>query len=246
MCASSLATACSASLVLSLLMVAVIVFSRRYNINPDNVATPIAASLGDLTTLSVLAFFGSVFLKAHNTESWLNGIVIIVFLLLLPLWAKVANGNEVTRETLYNGWTPVIISMLISSAGGFILETAVRKYHSLSTYGPVLNGVGGNLAAVQASRLSTYFHKAATIGNLPNGWDVSRFTSVQRAFFSKEWDSRSARVLLLLVVPGHMAFNFIIKIFTVTTKESRVPSGPLFTSLYMTAAIIQVSYIFNF
>jgi len=36
-------------------MVAVVVFSRRFHINPDNVATPIAASLGDLTTISLLA-----------------------------------------------------------------------------------------------------------------------------------------------------------------------------------------------
>ncbi|CAO4374679.1 unnamed protein product [Caenorhabditis nigoni] len=240
MCASSLATACSASLVLSLLMVVVIVTSRKYNINPDNVATPIAASLGDLTTLSVLAFFGTVFLKAHNTESWLNGVVIVVFLLLLPFWIKVANENEGTRETLYNGWTPVIMSMLISSAGGFILENAVRKYHSLSTYGPVLNGVGGNLAAVQASRLSTYFHKAATIGELPNAWTIHRFTSFTRAFFSKEWDSRSARVLLLLVVPGHICFNALIQLFTYTSKDNITPHGALFTSLYMIAAIIQV------
>ena len=36
-------------------MVVVVLLSRKCNINPDNVATPIAASLGDLTTLSLLA-----------------------------------------------------------------------------------------------------------------------------------------------------------------------------------------------
>ena len=39
-------------------MVGVVLFSRRCNINPDNVATPIAASLGDLTTLSLLSGVG--------------------------------------------------------------------------------------------------------------------------------------------------------------------------------------------
>ena len=39
-------------------MVGVVLFSRRCNINPDNVATPIAASLGDLTTLSLLSGIG--------------------------------------------------------------------------------------------------------------------------------------------------------------------------------------------
>lgn len=36
-------------------MIGVIVASRKIGINPDNVATPIAASLGDLITLSLLA-----------------------------------------------------------------------------------------------------------------------------------------------------------------------------------------------
>lgn len=36
-------------------MIAVIIGSKKVGINPDNVATPIAASLGDLITLSLLA-----------------------------------------------------------------------------------------------------------------------------------------------------------------------------------------------
>lgn len=44
-----------------LVMVAVIIGSRKVGINPDNVATPIAASLGDLITLSLLAGVSSLF-----------------------------------------------------------------------------------------------------------------------------------------------------------------------------------------
>lgn len=40
-------------------MVLVIILSRMFRINPDNVATPIAASLGDLTTLALLAFISN-------------------------------------------------------------------------------------------------------------------------------------------------------------------------------------------
>jgi solute carrier family 41 len=36
-------------------MVGVITGSKRIGINPDNVATPIAASFGDLITLAILA-----------------------------------------------------------------------------------------------------------------------------------------------------------------------------------------------
>lgn len=56
-----------------LVMVAVIIGSRKVGINPDNVATPIAASLGDLTTLSLLGGVSSLFFcyrgqRSHSTS----------------------------------------------------------------------------------------------------------------------------------------------------------------------------------
>ena len=53
--AGSVSTASFASLILAGLMMFVIILSKRVRINPDNVATPIAASLGDLVTLSILS-----------------------------------------------------------------------------------------------------------------------------------------------------------------------------------------------
>lgn len=47
------------SLSVGLVMIGVIIGSRKVGINPDNVATPIAASLGDLITLSLLAGISS-------------------------------------------------------------------------------------------------------------------------------------------------------------------------------------------
>ena len=37
-------------------MMFVIILSKKIKINPDNIATPIAASLGDLVTLTILAY----------------------------------------------------------------------------------------------------------------------------------------------------------------------------------------------
>ena len=52
----SMSTASFASMILGGLMMGVILVSKKMNINPDNIATPIAASLGDLVTLTILAF----------------------------------------------------------------------------------------------------------------------------------------------------------------------------------------------
>ncbi len=46
------------------IMSVVVILSRKCHINPDNVATPIAASLGDLTTLALLSGIAMLFYKA--------------------------------------------------------------------------------------------------------------------------------------------------------------------------------------
>ena len=58
LCSSSVSTASLASLALGTVMIVVVIFSHKCKINPDNIATPIAASLGDLTTLAILASIG--------------------------------------------------------------------------------------------------------------------------------------------------------------------------------------------
>ena len=59
---------------------------------------------------------------------------------------------------LYTGWKPVLVAMSISSLGGLILDKAVTKFRGIAVFQPLFNGVGGNLVAVQASRISTYLH----------------------------------------------------------------------------------------
>ena len=67
--------------------------------------------------------------------------------------------NKDTTKVLYSGWTPVIVAMSISSLGGLILNKAVARFNGIAVFQPVFNGVGGNLVAVQASRISTYLHR---------------------------------------------------------------------------------------
>lgn len=47
------------------MLVAVILVAHKFNLNPDNVATPLAASIGDVVSLSVLSFIAS---KLYETK----------------------------------------------------------------------------------------------------------------------------------------------------------------------------------
>lgn len=236
LCASSLLTASVASLVLGLVMIGVVIASRKCHVNPDNVATPIAASLGDLTTLALLALVASFLyacLEVH--QMWLVVVVLVAVALLLPLWGVLACANPHTQEVLYTGWTPVISAMVISSVGGCILDFAVSRFHGIAVFQPVINGVGGNLVAVQASRISTFLHQRATLGFLPAS-DPSVCLNPFTAFFGKSVHARTARVLLLMVVPGHLVFTYGIRLL----KAGHTSVTPIFLVVYLTAAVLQV------
>ncbi|KAK0064111.1 solute carrier family 41 member 1 isoform X1 [Biomphalaria pfeifferi] len=211
LCASSVFTAALASLILGSIMVLVVLLSRYFKINPDNVATPIAASLGDLVTLSILAWVGNLLYEAIGKQVWLAPTIIVVFALLLPLWVVICIRNKYTNDVIYSGWVPVLSAMMISSLGGLILDFTVANYDGIAVFQPVINGVGGNLAAVHASRISTSLHQ-------------------------KGVHSKAARVLTLLVIPGHLLFSFTIFYL----RAGHTSSSLLFQCFYLSAALLQV------
>uniref|UniRef100_A0AAQ5YK30 Solute carrier family 41 member n=1 Tax=Amphiprion ocellaris TaxID=80972 RepID=A0AAQ5YK30_AMPOC len=233
LCASSVTTAFIAALFLGLVMVAVIIGSRKAGINPDNVATPIAASLGDLITLSVLAGVSSLFFYMW----YLPAVVCGFFLLLIPAWVTIASQSPPIKEVLKSGWQPVILAMTISSIGGLILDKTVSNpnFEGMAVFTPVINGVGGNLVAIQASRMSTYLHYWSVPGALPNKMNAN-CPGPCATFCSSDVNSRSARVLLSLVVPGHLLFLYTIHLL----QGGHTAMMPIFIICYLFAALLQV------
>ncbi|XP_016123769.1 solute carrier family 41 member 1 [Sinocyclocheilus grahami] len=127
LCASSVATAFIASLLLGLIMIGVIIASRKVGINPDNVATPIAASLGDLITLALLASISTGLYKELEFNDYANPMVCAFFVALTPIWVLIARRTPSTREVLYSGWEPVIIAMAISRADVSVVKSSKAK-----------------------------------------------------------------------------------------------------------------------
>ena len=99
---------------------------------------------------------------------------------------------KITKKRLYLIFS-VLSAMVISSLGGTILNQTIVKFPKVASYQPVINGVAGNLVGVQASRLSTALHQQKkNDGN------------------SKSDDTE--RLLIGLVVPGHLIFNLILSL----------------------------------
>lgn len=240
LCASSMVTASVASLLLGSLMVGVVIFSRKCHLNPDNIATPIAASLGDLTTLALLAGVSSLLFNTMDLV-WLSPLVVCVFLAFIPLWVYLSRRNPYTKDVLCTGWVPVICAMGISSVGGCILDAAVTRFSGLAVFQPVINGVGGNLVAIQSCKLSTFLAQRSKMGSHPSSDNQSCINPCS-AFCGKTSHSRTARLLMLMVLPGHVIFVYTIRLLS----AGHTVITPIFLACYLTASLFQVALLLYF
>lgn len=163
--------------------------------------------------------------------------------------------------------------------GGLILDFAVQTFRGVAVFQPVMNGrecisiawinrfrshtgVGGNLVAIQASRLSTALHQQGKPGEFrskekhyvsticPNPFKVfcsggtndelSAWKSI--SCFLLENTSSTTRVLLLMAIPGHLTFVFLI--WGLASDYTQLSF--LFIFLYLTAALIQVKILHSY
>ncbi|KAL5258000.1 hypothetical protein ACHWQZ_G012824 [Mnemiopsis leidyi] len=199
-------------------MCAIVLASAHYQCNPDNISTPIAASLGDSITLGILSIVGSLLfhIPDKNTQIWICSVVIGLLVLVIPPLLIYSWHNRYARPAVLQGWVPILLAMFISSGVGIIMSKVAEKYQSVVAFLPIINGIGGNLAAIQASRLSTSF-------NIHGRTDFSEY--------------KTSLFLLLLTVPGHAVF--------LTVKDIIDPThiGFPFYTAFFCSAIVQVAIL---
>ncbi|XP_058500677.1 solute carrier family 41 member 2 [Solea solea] len=236
LCSTSVSTAFVASLLQGIILVALIIGSKRMGINPDNVATPIAASFGDLITLSLLACCSQWFYSFSDLYPYVLYLVDLLFLCMIPLWIVISSKHPASHILLRTGWEPIVTAMAISSIGGLILELSESdpNLSGIIAYAPVINGIGGNLVSIQASRLSTNLHLNFSPGVVPE--ERRGCYNPCRTFFGTGANHRSAQTLLLLVIPGQFIFLYAIYLM----KGGQTLPSPLLTVTFLSASFIQV------
>lgn len=237
LCACGLAAANVASMILGAFMTTVVLVARRCGLNPDNVAAPIAASLGDLTTLTLLSTISSRLLLWKDSPFMTPGVVLLS-VVLLPLWLFLAYRHENTRSVLKVGWPPILAAVLVSSFGGYILDFSVIRFEGIALHLSAVNAVGGNLAAIFCCRLSTFLSRRVERGVLPPE-DASRCPNPLGLFFAGSEVSRVARILLLVVIPGQLIFLTATDLLRYGTFNVT----PLFGFLYVLVALVQVAVL---
>jgi len=139
-----------------------------------------------------------------------------------------------------------------------ILVDNVRQFKLLAAFQPIINGIGGNIVAVQSSRLSTYMHKSTTLGTLspvfPNLLPSLRGVFAARSnllifvifscflipclfsFCAESAQVGTARALLLFVIPGQLIFLLLVA----AIERGHFVLTFRFVLLYIAAAFLQV------
>ncbi|XP_071438703.1 solute carrier family 41 member 1 [Hetaerina americana] len=231
--ASSMVTATSSCFILDFVMIAVILLSHKFKMNPDNVATPLAASFGDVVSITLLSNVALLFHSFHEYNYNLLFVIIACYLLLLPFWIWVTHSNQYTRPVLKTGWVPVLSALLISGFGGLVLDSVVGLFDGFVIFQPIINGIGGNLVSVQASRISTMLHQSSLIGILPP--HAKMCIPPWKALLTSR-QARTARILIMMSIPGQLVFIFAADyIFT-----GKVSLSAAFVLSYLTVSIVQV------
>ncbi|EJD48666.1 hypothetical protein AURDEDRAFT_150809 [Auricularia subglabra TFB-10046 SS5] len=159
---TSQAAASASGFILGSFMCSLIIICRRFSVDPDNIATPVAACLGDLLTLVLLALVGTGLIGAVQTLAPIAVAALLVGVLVMSI--AVTARNPHVRSLLGSGWGPLIGAMVISSGAGMVLDHYVQSYEGFGVLAIVTGGLPGSVGSVFVSRLSTALHAHGSPG----------------------------------------------------------------------------------
>ncbi|KAK4871571.1 hypothetical protein RN001_015695 [Aquatica leii] len=232
----SVLTATISCFVLDFVLTGVIVTTYKTGMNPDNFATSLAASIGDVVSLTVLSLFAKNLYKLHGEFFWMFYVITGVYVfIILPIWILIVLKNKYTKTILTDGWVPVLSALFISGMGGLILDQAVGQFRGFVVFQPIVNGVGGNLASVHISRMSTMLQKSSLPGIIPP--HTKLWVWPWTALITGVLSAKTARILILMSVPGHTVF---VLVADVIYNRGALTVTPSFVCTYLTISILQI------
>ncbi|CAH0561825.1 unnamed protein product [Brassicogethes aeneus] len=233
--ASSVLTATMSCFVLDFVLIGVIFASKKFKLNPDNLATPFAASIGDVVSLMLLSVWAKLLYEIHEQYPWLLFAILGFYIfLVLPVWVLIVRKNEYTNKILTTGWTPVLSALIISGMGGLVLDHAIDQFKNFGVFQPIINGIGGNLVSVQSSRISTMLHKTSIKGVIPP--HTKQWVAPWTALVKGVLPAKSARILILLAIPGQTIFVLTADLIA----NGRLTVSYIFVLTYLSVSLIQI------
>jgi solute carrier family 41 len=120
------------------------------------------------------------------------------------------------------------------STGGLVLMKAVGEFSDYEVFSPIINGIGGNLVSIQASRMSTILHQISVPGILPSNAKV--FENPFKSLICGTPYAKSSRILIFIAIPGQILFVYAADYINMSQSTIEIP----FLLSYLTMCLIQI------
>ncbi|KAH9497165.1 hypothetical protein DERF_013169 [Dermatophagoides farinae] len=178
----------------------------------DDVATSLAASVGDLITVMLVVQFANEFYRFEQTNKcWIYWLIIISLLSLFPYLMYLVAKNIETRRAFIRTWKPLFIATIISIISGFIFESSNEKFKQITLLLPMLAGFTGNSCSMIINLISTNFerisqrrHTMCTIdGEIPDQkQSIKWLLSPKDVFWDYEYSEKISKTNRSHVIHG--------------------------------------------
>ncbi|KAH8872044.1 Solute carrier family 41 member 1 [Schistosoma japonicum] len=131
--------------------------------NPDNVAPPAAAALGDLVTVWIMSHVNYYFIM-RPTLTFAVSICMISVVLIV---SGDLRNLTITPSTFKETAVPLTLALTMSSICGNISARFLKDWPIVARLQVPINGVGGIFASMLISRMTTRLHSITCSKNFP-------------------------------------------------------------------------------
>ncbi|EFO17183.2 hypothetical protein LOAG_11318 [Loa loa] len=181
---SGIYTASLSSFFVGFLMITIVVSTRRYGIDPDNIAAPLTATSSDFITLIMLIGIGMLMVNIYIHKLYILNIVLMIFVICTtPFLTYYIVKEPRTRLILRDSWFAVTAAIVVGCCSGLLLQSAIVVFPGIAALHPLITGLAGNRVSVQSSRLATALHLSEySLGKFPAGTTIWTFVNPLRFF----------------------------------------------------------------
>ena len=110
-----------------------------YVLSTDNIAPPVASCLGDLITMTLLGVMSTLLILGSSSLGPFLTIGVVVLWAIACTYAVLRNQH--VKPLLKEGWTPLLGSMVITSASGIVLDLFVSRYDGYALLAVAFGGM---------------------------------------------------------------------------------------------------------
>lgn len=144
-------------LILTTILVAILSFKKGFD--PDNVSSPLIASIGDILNVASLFVVGIISFSLGTTFMLISSLLLTIVIVLFSFYS--VRNSYYAMRILKESMGFLALCALLSTLAGSVLDKNLEfigVFPLLLVLAPLFNAENGNIGSILSARISTSFH----------------------------------------------------------------------------------------